>query len=295
MKFYPNLFLGYNFKKLLIYFLNTKISTFKYYLKHVFPNKKILKKTLELKNSKKGKKVFIFGSGPSMNLLDPKKIADIVKKEKYEVIALNSFLYSNFAEYITPNYMVFSDPIDFKGVTPETEHRKYREIGGKEDKKKAIDRNIPLIIPIQFLEHTKDDHGQVFYFNDCSDYFSEKIDLLKPRSFKSYTGMKAIASGIYMGYDEIYICGFDYDQFKKTIVNKDNQIMFEFAHFYESKERPNDVLPVKKYPFGHHLYDCALAFIQHDKFKNFNIINLNPNSYIDSFPKNKSLNVYRED
>ena len=168
MKFYPNLFLGYNFKNLLIYYINTKISIFKYYLKHVVPNKKILKKTLGLKNSKKGKKVFIFGSGPSMNLLDPKKIADIVKNEKYEVIALNSFLYSDFAEYITPNYMVFSDPIDFKGVTPETEHRKYREIGGKEDKKKAIDRNIPLIIPIQFLEHTKDDHGQVFYFNDCS-------------------------------------------------------------------------------------------------------------------------------
>ena len=148
-----------------------------------------------------------------------------------------------------------------------------------------------LIIPIQFQEQTKQDHGQVFYFNDCSDYFSENIDLLKPRPFKSFTGMKAIASGIYMGYDEIYICGFDYSHFKKTSVDKDNQIIFEFDHFYDSKDRPNHILSAK-HSFGDHLFGCSLAFIQHDKFKNFNIVNLHQTSFIDSFPKNKNLNVY---
>ncbi len=294
MKFYPNLFIGFSFKRFLLYYIYTKFQTFKYYLKHILPNRRLLKNTLKLKNSKKGKKVFIFGSGTSMNLLDPKKVLSLVNDEGYDVIGLNSFLYSDFAKYITPNFMVFSDPIDFKGVS-EKDIRKYREIAGKEDKKKAINKNIPLIIPIQFLEFSNPDKEQVFYFNDISDYFLENIDLLKPRPFKSFTGMKAIAAGIYMGYDEIYICGFDYDYFKKTSVNKDNQITFEFAHFYESKERPNDILPIKKYSFGHHLYDCALAFIQHDKFKNFNIVNLHKNSFIDSFPKNKILNVYLDD
>jgi hypothetical protein len=295
MKFYPNQFLGFNLKKLLLYYFYTKFGIFKYYLKYVLPNRKILNKTLKLKNSKKGKKVFIFGSGPSMSLLDPKKISELINKEGYDVIALNSFLYTDFAKFITPSYMVFSDPIDFRGELPSTHARKHREVGGREDKKKAIKKNIPLIIPIQFFEYTKQDHGQVFYFNDCSDYFSEKIDLLKPRPFKSFTGMKAIASGIYMGYDEIYICGFDYEHFKKTTVDEDNQISFEFKHFYESKNRPHHNLSIKKYTFGHHLYDCALAFIQHDKFKNFNIVNLHKNSLIDSFPKNKNLNIYLKD
>ena len=142
-----------------------------------------------------------------------------------------------------------------------------------------------------FLKQTKNGHGKVFYFNDCADYFSNNIDLMKPRPYKTFTGMKAIACGAYMGYDEIYICGFDYDHFKKTTVNQNNEIIHEFGHYYESKERPNHFVPVKR-SFGSHLYDCALVFIQHDKFKNFNIINLNYKSFIDSFPKNKDLDVY---
>ena len=96
---------------------------------------KNFKKNTWIKKIQKKVKSIYFWIWSFDESIGPKKIADIVKKEKYEVIALNSFLYSDFAEYITPNYMVFSDPIDFKGVTPETEHRKYREIGGKEDKK----------------------------------------------------------------------------------------------------------------------------------------------------------------
>ena len=285
-----NQFLGYSFKNLLFYYLNTKYEIIHYYIKYILLNKKYLKKTRMLKNSKKGKKVFVFGSGPSMKILDPKKIADIVKNEGYEVIALNSFMYSSFSEHIKPNYMVFSDPLDFIDV-PDNHPRLKRSIDGKLDKKKAIDKKIPLIIPINFLEYTKKDHGEVFYYNDCPNYFSEKINLLKPRPYKSFTGMKAIASAIHMGYDEIYICGFDYDHFKKTTVNKDNQIVHEFAHFYESKDRPNHFVAINR-SFGHHLHDCALAFIQHDKFKNFNVINLNPNSLIDSFPKNIKLDIY---
>mgnify|MGYP001426475731 CR=1 FL=1 len=42
---------------------------------HIFyrKNKKLLEKTLKLRNSKKGKKVFLFATGPSINILDPKK------------------------------------------------------------------------------------------------------------------------------------------------------------------------------------------------------------------------------
>lgn len=288
-KLKPNEFHDYSITKFILYFLYTKWNVFKYYLKYILPNRNVLKKTIRLKNSKKGKKVFIFGSGPSMNILDPKKISNFVKNESFDVIALNSFLFSDFSKLITPNYMVFSDPVDFISV-PETHINHFRSTHGQEDKRKAIDQNIPLFIPINFLKQTKENHGKVFYFNDCGDYFAKKIDLLKPRPFKTFTGMKAISCGIYMGYDEIYICGFDYDNFKKTIVDKENKVTHEFTHYYES-QRKNRIIPLE-YTFGEHLYSCALSFIQHDKFKNNNIINLNPNSFIDSFPKNKKLDVY---
>lgn len=289
-KFEPNQFLDYSFWNLLKYYFYTKYSITKYYLKYILPNRKLFKNTIKLKSSKKGRKVFIFGSGPSMNVLDPKKISYYVNEKGYEVIALNSFMYSDFAKFIKPNYMVFSDPVDFKEV-PKNHQNYSRSVNGQEDKKKAINQNIPLIIPINFWKQTAQNHGQVFYFNDCSDYFSKDIDLLKPRPFKTFTGMKAIASGIYMGYEEIYICGFDYDNFKKTTVNEENQIIHEFEHFYGSVDRPTRVVPVNN-SFGNHLYSCALAFIQHDKFKNFNIINLHKKSFVDSFPKNKTLDVY---
>ena len=289
-KFDPNQFVEYSFKNFLLNFIYTKFNAILYYLKYIRPNKKILKKTISLKNLKKGKKAFIFGSGPSMNELDPKKISHYVNDEQFEVIALNSFLYSDFSNFVTPNYMVFSDPVDFTSV-PEDHVNYSRSVNGQKDKKRAIEKNIPLIVPINFLEQTKKGHGQVFYFNDCSDFFSKKIDLLKPRPYKTFTGLKAIACGVYMGYDEIYICGFDYDNFKKTYVNEDNEIIHEFNHYYDSKDRPSRVINVQK-SFGHHLHSGALAFIHHDKFKRFNIINLHKNSFIDSFPKNKNLNVY---
>ena len=288
-KFNPNEFHDYSVTKFILYFLRTKLNVFKYYLKYILPNKNVLRKTIRLKNSKKGKKVFIFGSGPSMNILDPKKISNFVKNENFDVIALNSFLFSDFSKLIKPNYMVFSDPVDFITV-PANHINHFRSTHGQEDKRKAIDEGIPLFIPINFLKQTKQNHGKVFYFNDCPDYFAKKIDLLKARPFKTFTGMKAIACGVYMGYDEVYICGFDYDNFKRTTVDKENKITHEFAHYYES-QRINRTISLD-YSFGEHLYSCALSFIQHDKFKNNNIVNLNPNSFIDSFPKNQNLDVY---
>ena len=290
MHFNYNKFLGFSFSSLIKYYFQTKFEILKYYLKFILPNRKILKETIKIKNSKKGKKVFIFGSGPSMNLIDPEKISNLVKQEGYEVIALNSFLYSEFANYIKPNYMVFSDPLDFIEV-PDTHPRFKRSIDGKIDKRKAINNNIPLFIPISFYKHSKKDHGKVYYFNDSCDYFSQKIDLLKPRPFNTFTGLKAIACGVYMGYDEIYICGFDYDSFKKTVVDINNEIIHEFGHYYESENRPNHFVHVKR-SFGSHLYDCALVFIQHDKFKKYNITNLNKLSFIDSFKKKHNLDVY---
>ncbi len=71
-------------------------------------NKKLLSKTFKIKNSKNGKKVFLFATGPSINILDSKKVNNI-KKDGYDIFSLGGFLSSNINFKYEIDYYLLSD------------------------------------------------------------------------------------------------------------------------------------------------------------------------------------------
>lgn len=284
-------YFGFNATKILKYKYKIKFLYLLYYMKHCLPNHKLFKKTRKLRNTKNGKSVFVFGNGPSMKKLDPQKIKRYTS-EDFEVIACNSFLYSDMGKAVKPDYMLFSDKLDFVDV-PDDHPRAFRAKIGKPDKQKAIELGIPIFAPIKFCKYQK--NGQCFFFDDYEDIFSNNVaNILRPRGYGSWSGNKALSVAVYMGYSNIYICGLDYDMFKDIKVNNENKIYWEVKHFYDNEKRPSYVFErSKEYTIGTLLYKAHLNFIFLEKFKGYPITNLDPESYVDAFPKNHDLKIYK--
>ncbi len=82
--------------------------------------------------------------------------------------------------------------------------------------------------------------------------------------------------------------------FKDIKVNKENKLYWEVKHFYDNEKRPSYVFErSKEYTIGTLLYKAHLNFTFLEKFKGYPIINLNPESYVDSFSKNHDLQIYK--
>ena len=265
------------------YFLNVG-----YYILCIFPQRDKLKKTKVLKNTKKGKKCFVFGNGPSMNLLDIRKI-EHYQKTGFDVICVNSYILSEMARTIVPNYYVLSDPTSFnegnRQVSEDFVDAQRQQIDYLNELK------IPVFIPAQFSKLNLIKH--YYIFNDVENRFSKNINPLKPRGYLSMTAYKALAIACYFGYDTIYICGFDNDYFKTITVDENNDLYYIDKHYYDNgikdKTGPNAGKGLGNYLWEHHLLFKGLELFNHH-----NIINLNKNSLVDAFPKSHNLDVFVE-
>lgn len=283
-------YFGFSIKKLLLFRIKIALSVLRYYIKYQIPERKAISQTKKLKGIHRNKKVFVFGNGPSMNKLDLQKIKGY-QEQGYHLITVNSFMYSQMAKIVKPDYCVFSDPLDFIKVSPD-HPRAERARTGKIDKQKVIDQNIPIFVPIQFYKDN--DYSNTYYFCDIENVFSNNVsNVFRPRGYNSRTGMKALAIACFLGYKEIYIHGMDYNSFKFLRVDKNNKVYGEVHHYYEDQNRPKYVIDKSKYGSAEALYFLHVSLKFHEKFKDFPIINLDPDGFLDVFPKQHSLDVYK--
>lgn len=269
-------------------FFATFILSIIYYMQNIFPQRDELRKTKELRNKKKGKKCFVFANGPSMNLLETKKI-ERYQKSGFDVICVNSYIISEIAKTIVPNYYVLSDPKCFI-VGDQTV---LEEIGDVQ--RGQIDRlnelNIPVFIPAQFSKSNTLKH--YYIFNDFTNRFSKNINPLKPKGYPSMTAYKALAIACYLGYDTIYICGFDNDYFKTITVDENNDLYFLDKHYYDTGIK-HKTEPIAGKGLGNYLWENHLLFKGLELFNQHNIINLNKNSLVDAFSKKHNLDIFVE-
>ncbi len=266
-------------------FFATYVLSIGYYLLYIFPQRDELKRTKELKNTKKGKKCFVFANGPSMNLLDIKKI-EKYQKTGFDVICVNSYIISDMAMTVVPNYYVLSDPVSF-GASENVASDDVMDA-----QKRQIERlnelKIPVFIPAQF---PPDLLNQCYMFNDFENRFTNNINPMKPRGYLSMTAYKALAIVCHLGYDTIYLCGFDNDYFKTISVDENNDIYYVDKHYYD-KGAKYWTAPNKGKGVGNLLWEYHLLFKDLELFANHNIVNLNKNSFVDAFTKKHSLDIH---
>lgn len=262
-------------------FIEVRLKFFKqllFYRKHVNITKK-------LKYTKKNKKAFIFANGPSINKLNIKKI----NKKYYDIFVVNKFINFSRIKDVKYNYYILSDPQYFN-----PKHPNYKIL-----KKIIENKSISLFVPFNFLSNFKSENN-VFGFCDIQDYQDDNAtDITKPRGYLSMTAYKALSIALYLGYSEIYICGFDNDQILNLFSDRKNNIFYKNIHFYKKKINDEEaVINVKHlYPsVGYFMYTEHSLFNDLDKFakvKKSKIINLDQNSLVTSFSKKHNLNVYQ--
>ena len=254
--------------------------------------RKTLRSTKLYKNTKSDKDLMIIGGGPSVSQLNIKQVVESQTSGSLDVMVMNWYSHTRYAEIIRPDYYVLSDPFTIPGGNNSWKSQNTAEIW----KKLEQWPDSKLIVPAHWFPLMQSvDNGVACYIDDRELVgFSSNIDITKPRGYCSLTAYKAIAAGIYMGYQNIFLIGFDGSTFASTIVDEDN-------HLYEGKNNNSDTefTPIVKldsyFPNGiaDLLFANSSAFLDLRKcFKNKNVVNLQRDSYIDAFRKenNKYVN-----
>jgi hypothetical protein len=101
------------------------------------------------------------------------------------------------------------------------------------------------------------------------------------------TAHKAIAAAVHLGYERIYLVGFDSSTFKSTIIDSKNQIYESINNLADSVETPNQMLN-SHFPGGMSdmLYAYAQVLLDVKKcFRKLSVVNIQSDSYLDAFPK----------
>lgn len=165
------------------------------YLRH--PSlKKIVKRNVCLKNKHKGKRCFIVLNGPSINSLD----LNVLKNEY--VFGSNFFFRSPICKIVNPDYYCWLDPTMFF----------------EEDANNVMYELLTACPNASILLNSKaysvfGQNERIFYlFNKhISNIFGTKYNLAGISSNFMTVAYMAIISAFYMGFNEIYILGLDFE------------------------------------------------------------------------------------
>lgn len=264
----------------------------KWLLFNSFFNWRIFQKTLKLKNSRKGKKLFLFANGPSLKILCPNKIKNY-QKLGYEVFAINSFVRTDFFRIVHPDYYHIADPAHFLDFNSTDILPDYQEFA-KKDHEKIKELNCKLFLPIN--RYNKFPHRNKYAVTHISNSGKKGSgNILTAFGHSTMTAYSALSIALFLGFDEIYICGFDNSWFKSVVVDHKNNLYYDHNHFYDLEKSYNKRLkisPLDGSNMGEYLLIQQRLFEDLYRFPSSKIVNLDPNSLVDAFTKKHNLNVY---
>jgi hypothetical protein len=274
----PHYFYGRSPIKLLIHNFVRKIEFFR----RRGPSGELLRATKNLAGSKSGKTALVLGSGPSLDSLQ----VSTARNYFDEIFVVNNYYLHDIAKELTPDYYCLSDPNHFVDDKTNAVHEDESLFGY------LVEKNVTLLLSHFYRKKTFTPGIKILFFNDREwRGLRKNISPIKPRSYGSFTLYKALALACYFGYETIYILGLDNTEFKSYVGSIDNKIYMNNSNNYANS---NIELTITTSPEGFtsgiagRMQSYALQFGDLHFFKNFNIINLDPNSLIDAFEKTKS-------
>lgn len=275
--------------------IKSQVLELKWLIYNILFNFKNFSRTLSLKNARKGKKLFLFANGPSLNILCPVKIREY-QESGFEVFAINSFIRSDFFQTVKPNYYHIADPAHFLDFTAGEISKQYQEFA-RIDHEMISGLDCLLFIPIN--QYNKISHRRKFPVTHLSNPYKKGIgNLFTAFGHSTMTAYGALHISLFLGFDHIYICGFDNSWFKSVSVDKSNNLYYDHNHFYDESSSHNKKLMISSKDginLGHYLKIQQRLFSDLYRFKSPKISNLDPNSLTDAFSKNHDLDVYRNE
>lgn len=239
--------------------------------------KALLDRNLELANRHQGERCFILGAGSSIKQQDIRRL-----KDEFVISVSNTFVHPDYS-FIQPKYHVlphigfghqsfYADEkfVDWlREMEPATQQAEmFFHIG---------DRNL--------IEETGLFHNSSIHWVDYCNWdgnMSFPLDLAKVPHIWSVSEL-AITIALYLGFEKIYLIGFDHDWFNGPLV-------YFYDHAKKHKVQPEATI------LRSQGVDAEFQMRRHaDIFRKYkylysmkkNIINANsdPNHYLDVFPK----------
>jgi hypothetical protein len=241
------------------------------------PSRNLVAPTVKLKDSKKGKTALVLGNGPSIDYLK----TDILKNYVDDIYCVNEFYDLRIASEIKCNNYVLSDPLSF--ATPDFSlPESLLDFLRKND----AELFLPHWSASAFYDLTKE--NSIYYFDDRERFWlNRKISPVKPRNYASVTLYKALSIACYRGYSTIYVLGLDNTEFLSYVGTHEN-ITFHNSESYGGQSSVKEAVSMKDVfhsGMAGRMQSYAHLFGDLNKFKEFNIINLDQSSLTDTFPK----------
>lgn len=260
--------------------------------------------------SKASKCAFVFANGPSLDVLDPVKVADLAVKNDFDIFGVNYFVDTSIFDFANNVSLTLSDPASFKldSLNP-------LKMSEWLNTSKLANLYVPswskAFLEDAFAKANKKDlfcefvfNHRIMFFNDSqgSIIFSRKISPFLPRPYISMTAFKALSIAGFLGYKQIYICGFDNTYARNIDNDKENKVFLLDKHV--STIRPGSAYQVGDSKPYYHYHDIgldvsgvmmegAVIFGTLKKvFSHLPITNLDLCSLTDAFPKRASLDVF---
>lgn len=233
---------------------------------------------------KSKKSVFVFANGPSLSDIDLGKVKKLMEDGAYDLIAVNSFLSKSSSE-IRPTFAVFSDSLHFNAGDKSSQYF--------EDVDACENNGIRYFVPFQNFD---DAAALKIGYNAFCDIYSENTDnILTPPGFYGLTALHALRIANHLGYQRVYLCGFDNSYFKDFDVKDNCEMVIRHRHYYDERSINVDV-PCIYRRSSEFFFDSYRHFRYIEKITGGSekFVNIAKSTYLNSIARNFELDVYKK-
>lgn len=246
-------------------------------------------KNAELKDIHKNDRCFIIGLGKSINQQDLKLLKNEV------TVAISSFFTHKDLKEVMPTYYVLSPVIEYHKKLVEEENL----ISWLQAMDVALDDDVTMFIYIgdkKYIDEYSIFLNKKIYWLDYTSWDGENIREIKLDSLPSISNVSEIALsvGLYLGFKEIYMIGFDHTWYEGVYNYFDNSKVsshFKKTHLEIKKENNFD----SESQMSAHIKIFQKYKKLYEMKKNIFNANADENTYVDTFPKVKYEVLFNKD
>jgi len=241
------------------------------------------------RNSGLGREALIIAHGPSTSRLNVEGVARAVE-QGLDVFAINNFYATELSSTISPTHMVLSDPGFHPNASPSPVN---------EEVWNALDAHpeVQLIAPHSWYPELNVQRTSTLYFNDCGlQGLTKNISPMRPKGYVSRTAFVALATAIYMGYDQIFIIGFDNTMHRAFGVDEIGKVRIEGnSHFFGTYPIVDELDDNYGRGVADALFSDSLCLVDLDRcFSGSPVVNLDLKSSTRAFKKLEDLRLMNE-
>ncbi len=252
-------------------------------------SKELFDKNKELKDIHITDRCFVIGLGNSINKQDLKLL-----KNEIVIGVSGLFTHKDIKDFM-PSYYVLS-PV-FKN------HLKYNKaenyISWLKAMDEVLDDKVIMIIHVSDKKYINENNifeNKEIYWDDYVQWNGDNINDFQLHTIPNINSVSEVALSIalYLGFQKIYMLGFDHTWYEKYDNHFDNEKVFKYF-----KKTQRDLNKEFKWDSELHMRNHAEIFKKYKALYQIkrNIFNANAdkNTYVDTFPKEKYEHLFRKD